>query len=101
MIVEQAVAAGSLQLRVSALEHRVVHFDLATALAADEMMVPVTSEFVHQVSLIEMNGPCKPVLCKEIERPVYRRLGQAGQRLPGTLVDLSRREPRARMPKHV
>src|SRR5512140_106526 len=77
MIVEEPVAARSLQLRIRAFHDRMVQLDLASALPADQVMMPVARDLVDQMALVQADRPCEAVLCQETESPVYRCLRQA------------------------
>ncbi len=99
MIVEEPVAAGSLQLGVSALEQGMIHLDLPPALPADQMVMPRAGKLVDQVTFVEPDGPCETVLREEIKRSIDRRFGQMRQGVPGALVDLRRGQPRMCMPQ--
>jgi len=70
-------------------------FDRRSAGAANEMVVAVARDLIHQMLLGIQGGLDNAVLRQEIQRAVDRWLRDPGRRTPGLLVDLNRKQMRS------
>ncbi len=97
MIACQKIAAGCFQLSVNVLDERRSYFDFAAAHAADQMVMVIARNFIHQVPLACVRWPHQAILGQEFKRPIHRCLREAGQIAPCLFVDLGGREMSACM----
>lgn len=101
MAVDVSKAIRSLQLCIDLLKWCVVNLYFLTAFTADQMVVILFGDLVDQVPAAHVGGARQPVFCQEFQGAVDGRLGQSGQRLAGSLVDLGRWQVSIRMVKDV
>ena len=92
MTVYFAIAAGFLQCSIQILEQGMFHFELASAFAADNVVVIFTRNLIGKMSIAGMGGPHQSILGEEIQRAIDRRFGNTRQFTPRLFVDFTGRE---------
>lgn len=101
MAVNETKTATGFQVGVEGCERSMFDLNFYAAFTADEMMMVLFGDLINEMSAADMSGMHQSILGQELERAVDGRLGQAGEVLSGTLIDLGRRKMPVRMVKYV
>ena len=101
MTIDGAESAVGFQFSVNSFKWGMVDLDLATAFAADQVMMVLLRDFVDQMSVAYVGGAGQSVLGQELERSVNGGLRQTGGNFFGTSKHLGRRKMRTFVMKNV
>ena len=77
MTINTQVTTGRFQFSVKLLKQRMLHLHLIAAESANEVMMIVPGNLIHQVTITFLRRTRQPILGEELERAVDGRFCQA------------------------
>jgi hypothetical protein len=95
------VVATAFQLAIDFVQYVVFDFHAVSAGSADQMVMLVPRNLVHETPLCVERWLDHANACKEVKGAIDRRLSKPARIVAGLSIDLRRREMCSRLTKHM
>lgn len=101
MTINTHVSTGRFQFAVQVFEDSMCHFELIATDPANDVMMVVSGNLIHEVTIPCLQGARQTILCQKFKRAINCRFRKTRQFLFCLPVDFARRKMRSRMPERM